>query len=529
MAEPSSGQRTPPPSRLSSGPFAAPPAVLFATSEVAPLVKTGGLADVSASLPAALVALGCDLRLLVPGYPAVLAGMHDRRVVARIEPFADLPGAALLAGRINGTLDVLVIDCPELYDRAGNPYVDGTGADWPDNPLRFGLLSRVAAVLGGDRSPLDWRPDILHCNDWQTGLAPAYLAFGRGVFHAAADRRPASVFTVHNLAFGGSFEPSLLARLGLPRESFGIDGLEYHGRLSFLKSGLYYADVVTTVSPTYAREIRQAPLGFGYEGLLAARGDRLRGILNGIDLDAWDPAGDPHLTARFDATTLPARAANRIAVQQRLGLEPDASAMLFGVVSRLTEQKGIDLILDAWPDLLARGHRLQLAMLGSGDRLLARRAADCMRRYPGRVGFIDGFDEPLSHLIEGGCDAFLMPSRFEPCGLNQMYSQRYGAPPLVRATGGLADSVTDDDPAAGRRGTGFVIPGDTPADFAVTVERALTAWQDRPRWHAMQQAGMQRDFGWQASAGAYLDAYRQAIAAASTATARSSSPVRTDG
>jgi len=531
VAEPSSGQSTPPPSSVlpapvPSSPAGAPPCVLFATSEVAPLVKTGGLADVSASLPAALVALGCDLRLLLPGYPAIVAGVRERCRVARIDPLAGMPGATLLAGRINGGLRCLVVDCPELYGRAGNPYVDSVGADWTDNPLRFGLLSRVAALLCSPASPLAWRPDILHCNDWQTGLAPAYLAFDRRQ-RTVPPPAVASVFTVHNLAFSGAFDPSLLPRLGLPRESFSIHGLEFHGQLSFLKAGLYYADFITTVSPTYAREIQQEPLGFGYQGLLAARGERLRGILNGIDLDAWDPATDSHLAARFDAANLPARAANRLAVQQRLGLAPDGDSMLLGVVSRFTEQKGIDLILDAWPGLVAQGHPLQLAMLGSGDRLLTRRAADCVRRHPGRVGFIDGFDEPLSHLIEGGCDAFLMPSRFEPCGLNQMYSQRYGAPPLVRATGGLADSVVDDDPAAGRPGTGFVFAGDTAAEFATTVERAIAAWRDRPRWQAIQQSGMQRDFGWQASAAAYVEAYRQAISAA--ATTRSSSPARTDG
>jgi glycosyltransferase involved in cell wall biosynthesis len=326
------------------------------------------------------------------------------------------------------------------------------------------------------------------------------------------------------------FEPALLARLGLPARSFDIHGLEFHGRLSFLKAGLYYADCITTVSPTYAREIQQEPLGFGFQGLLAARSSRLHGILNGIDTDTWNPSDDPNLAACFDEGALDARAANRLAVQQRFGLERDAGAMLLGVVSRFTEQKGIDLILDAWPGLAER-HRLQLAMLGSGDRQLTRRATDCVRRHPGRVGFIDGFDEPLSHLIEGGCDAFLMPSRFEPCGLNQMYSQRYGAPPIVRATGGLADSVTDDPVAGEEPGTGFVFAGDTPAALAATVERAFTAWQDRPRWRRLQQAGMQRDFGWQASATSYAQIYRQAIAHATAATrptARSSSRVRTD-
>ena len=508
---------------------AALPSVLFATSEVAPLVKTGGLADVSASLPAALAAMGVDVRLLLPGYPAIVSGVRERCRVGRIEPFAGLPAATLLSGRINGGLRCLVVDCPELYGRAGNPYVDSFGADWTDNPTRFGLLSKAAALLCGAASPLDWRPDVLHCNDWQTGLAPAYLAFER---EAAVGGTPlaATVFTVHNLAFSGAFEPALLARLGLPPRSFDIHGLEFHGRLSFLKAGLYYADCITTVSPTYAREIQQEPLGFGFQGLLAARSSRLYGILNGIDTDTWNPSDDPNLAACFDEGALDARAANRLAVQQRFGLERDAGAMLLGVVSRFTEQKGIDLILDAWPGLAER-HRLQLAMLGSGDRQLTRRAADCVRRHPGRVGFIDGFDEPLSHLIEGGCDAFLMPSRFEPCGLNQMYSQRYGAPPIVRATGGLADSVTDDPAAGEGPGTGFVFTGDTPAALAATVERAFTAWQDRPRWRRLQQAGMQRDFGWQASATSYARVYQEAIVHATAATrptARSSSRVRTD-
>ena len=534
MAEPSNEQTASTPA------LATLPSVLFATSEVVPLVKTGGLADVSASLPAALAALGVDVRLLLPGYPAIISGVRERCRVGRIEPSAGLPGATLLSGRISGTLRCLVVDCPELYGRAGNPYVDSVGADWTDNPLRFGLLSRVAALLCGAASPLDWRPDVLHCNDWQTGLAPAYLSFDR---QAAAvgvasgqSTSTASVFTVHNLAFGGAFAPALLARLGLPRESFSIHGLEYHGRLSFLKAGLYYADCITTVSPTYALEIQQEPLGFGFQGLLTTRKNRLHGILNGIDTTVWDPATDPHLAERFTLHTLDARAPNRAAVQQRFGLEPDTDAMLLGMVSRFTEQKGIDLILDAWPGLAAR-HRLQLVMLGSGDRLLTRQARDCVRLHPGRVGFIDGFDEPLSHLIEGGCDAFLMPSRFEPCGLNQMYSQRYGAPPLVRATGGLADSVLDDPvlddaPATAPRGTGFVFTGDTPAALAATVERAFVAWQDKPRWRALQVAGMQRDFGWQASAASYVEVYRRAIAfatAAGPATARSSSRARTDG
>jgi starch synthase len=535
--------RLPPP--LSAAPL---PSVLFATSEVAPLVKTGGLADVSASLPAALAALGADVRLLLPGYPAIAAGVRERCRVASLPGHAGLPASTLLSGRLASGVRCYVIDCPPLYGRAGNPYTDSVGADWTDNPLRFGLLSWVAALLARDAAALGWRPDVLHCNDWQTGLAPAYLAFARaGSRPASAAATPcASVFTVHNLAFGGNFDARFVARLGLPRESFSINGLEYYGQLSFLKAGLYYAERITTVSPTYAREIQSEPLGFGLQGLLAGRAGRLSGILNGIDEAGWSPRTDPHLAAPFDADSLDARAANRQQLGERLGLAADPEAMLLGVVSRFTEQKGIDLVLDAWPRLIERGHRLQLAMLGSGDRILTQRAHDLARRHPGQVAFVEGFDEPLSHLIEGGIDAFLMPSRFEPCGLNQMYSQRYGAPPIVRATGGLADSVRNAGAGAAgvdaTDGAGFVFEAATPAALATAIERALAAWHDRPRWRAIQAAGMRRDFGWRASAQRYAEVYRLAIDDARTAAARTgpgaepaarvrstpSSPARTD-
>ncbi len=485
--------------------------MLFATSEVAPLVKTGGLADVSASLPAALAGLGVDVRLLLPGYPAIIAGMRERSGVASIAAHAGFPAAKLLAGALPGNLRCFVIDCPALYDRVGNPYTDSSGADWSDNPLRFGLLGWTGALLARDALALGWQPDVVHGNDWQTGLMPAYLAL-QAVPRAA---RAASVFTVHNLAFGGNFEPGLLPQLGLPRSSFGIDGLEYYGRLSFLKSGLYYADRLTTVSPTYAQEIQREPLGFGLQGLLAVRAQRLDGILNGIDEATWNPQSDPHLAARFDAAKLDTRARNRQALRARMGLADEPDAMLLGLVSRFTEQKGIDLILDAWPQLMQRGHRLQLAMLGSGDPALTLRAHDLVRRHPRQVAFAEGFDEPLSHLIEGGIDAFLMPSRFEPCGLNQMYSQRYGTPPIVRATGGLADSVTDAaDPVDG---AGFVFTQETPAALSATIERALAAWRDPARWRALQQAGMRREFGWRASARRYLDVYQRAMAEAAAA------------
>jgi len=278
--------------------------ILFATPECAPLVKTGGLGDVSAAFPAATRALGLDARILLPGYRPVLAQLPDCREVARFAPTADFPRARLLQGRTPSAVPLYALDCPELYDRAGGPYQNEAGRDWTDNALRFGLLSRVAALLGSADSPLGWQPDVVHCNDWQTGLAPAYLRY-------AAGARAATLQTIHNLAYQGIFEPQFVAALGLPPECFTPDGVEYYGKLSFLKSGLQFADAITTVSPTYALEIQSEPLGFGLQGLLAARRDCLSGILNGIDTGLWNPATDPLIAGRYDADTLGAKASTR--------------------------------------------------------------------------------------------------------------------------------------------------------------------------------------------------------------------------
>ncbi|MBE0626253.1 MAG: glycogen synthase GlgA [Burkholderiales bacterium] len=479
--------------------------VLFATSECAPLVKTGGLADVSAALPAALGALGHDIRILLPGYREVLAQLPHSREIARVAALADVPGARLLLEQTAAGVALIVLDCPELYDRSGGPYQTGAGVDWPDNAMRFGLLSRVAALLGSSVSPLDWQPQVLHCNDWQTGLAPAYLRH-------AAGARAATLLTVHNLAFQGIFEPRLVAALGLPAESFGADGVEFYGKLSFLKAGLQFADAISTVSPGYAREIQDAALGFGLHGLLSWRKDKLYGILNGIDTSLWNPATDPLIECRYSADTLASKAGNKRALQRRLGLASGPELPLFAVVSRLTEQKGLDWLLEITPQLLALP--AQLALLGSGDPQLERGFLALSRSHPQQLSATIGFDEPLAHLIEAGADAFLMPSRFEPCGMNQMYSQRYGTPPVVRSTGGLADTVIDCNPAtlADGSASGFVFHDPSARALLAAIERAAGAWRDAAKWRALQRNAMARDFSWAASARRYAGIYAQLAA-----------------
>jgi starch synthase len=475
--------------------------ILFATSEVAPLVKTGGLADVSAALPVALNALGMDIRMLVPGYPQVMDALKTRSRVATLPGLPGVPAASLVASKLPSGLPLLVVECP-IYDRAGGPYQDGAGADWADNDLRFGLFSYVGALLSTPASPLaGWKPDIVHCNDWQTGLMPVYLNYVHGP-------RARTIMTIHNLAFQGIFPPQSAPRLGLPPQAFTIDGVEYYGNLSFLKGGLQFADLITTVSPTYAQEIQTEPLGMGLQGVLSRRKDQLTGILNGIDLDAWDPESDPYIERYYNASRLAAKQDNKRALQLRMGLQEAPQTPLFGTVSRLTGQKGLDVLADIADELVQLP--AQLAVLGSGDPALQRRFQALAQRHAGSIAVQIGFDESLSHQIEAGADLFAMPSRFEPCGLNQMYSQRYGTPPLVHGTGGLRDSVVDLTPATlkNRTATGFVF---TPLDAATMLQhcrRAVAAYGDQRIWRQLQKNGMQQDFGWEVRAQQYLDLYR---------------------
>ncbi len=477
--------------------------VLFATPEVAPLIKTGGLADVSGALPAALRAIGVDVRVLVPGYRQVIAQLGRHEVLATFGALPGFPSSRLLSGAMPSGVPLLVLDCPLLYQRDGGPYQDASGHDWADNALRFGLLSRVAALLGGSGSPLGWRPDLVHCNDWQTGLAPAWLRLAPG--------SAPSVFAIHNLAFQGIFPPETVEELHLPPSCFGIDGVEYYGNLSFLKAGLFYADHLTTVSPNYAQEIQQEPLGFGMQGMLAMRRNELTGILNGIDTDEWNPAIDPHLAKHYSRARMAGKAANKEALQRRMGLNVAPDVPLLGVVSRLTHQKGLDLLLEIAP-LLAE-LPAQLVMLGTGEAQIEIAARELPRRYPGQIGAHIGFSEELSHQIEAGADMFVMPSRFEPCGLNQLYSQRYGTPPIVHATGGLADSVVDctEETLVDGSASGFTFHGATAENLHAAIRRAVELYHDQAKWKALRKNCMAKDSSWEHSAEAYRAVYLKVL------------------
>lgn len=474
--------------------------VLFAASEVAPWVKTGGLGDVAAALPPALRALGLDVRVLAPAYPALKAAFPDAEEIARPHGLGGLlPSPALLQAQTAEGLPLLMVDYPAYYDRSGNPYLGPDGHDWPDNHLRFGLLARIAAWLGSHASTLDWRPDVVHCNDWQTALAPAYL-------HYLPGATARSVVTIHNLAFQGLFDHASLFELGLPGMAWHISGVEYHGRLSMLKAGLQFADAITTVSPTYAREIQTDAEGMGMGGLLRHRSDVLSGILNGIDTAAWNPATDAALTPPFghyDARRLAAKAANKAALRQLAGLAQDASMPLLGVVSRLTHQKGLDLLAEIGAAVLSLP--AQLIVLGNGERVIEDAFRALAQAHPGRCAVTIGFDENQAHRIEAGADLFVMPSRFEPCGLNQMFSLRYGTPPIVRATGGLADTVVDAADVA--RGNGFVFTDPSAAALLDAIRRAVDTWRDAPRWRQLQRRGMAGDYSWAQPAQRYAEVY----------------------
>jgi starch synthase len=457
--------------------------VLFATPECAPLTKTGGLGDVSAALPAALRGQGHEVRVLMPAYAGLPVAAVERVHQLRLLD-VDV--------RVLETPELLLLDCPFLYERPGNPYQDAEGRDWPDNALRFAMLSRAAALLAGGASPLDWRPEVLHCNDWPTALAPVYLH--------AEPAKAASVMTVHNLAFQGLFDPRLMARLELPAAAFSVEGLEFYGKLSFLKGGLVYADAITTVSASYAREIQTPELGCGLDGVLRARASVLRGIVNGIDCAVWDPAADPALAERYASGSLERKAANKRALQRRMGLAEEPAVPLLGAICRFTQQKGVDLIAAAGAEIAALP--AQLCLLGKGERELEAVLLDLAAGNSGKIALQIGFDEGLAHLIEAGADMFLMPSRFEPCGLNQMYSQRYGTPPIAHATGGLADTIADGE-------TGFLFRGADAGELLAAVRRALEAYRDARRWREIQRRGMARDFSWALPARRYGDLYAQ--------------------
>lgn len=470
--------------------------VLSVASEVYPLIKTGGLADVAGALPGALSAHGVTMRTLVPGYPSVMGKLSGGRVVKELD---DLFGvqAKLIAARVEG-LDVIVIDAPQLYDRPGNPYVSPDGWDWPDNWKRFAALGWVAAELS--MGMVDgYHPQVIHAHDWQAGLAPAYVKFSP-VAHIK------TVMTIHNIAFKGFFGAEIFGQLRLPQHAFGVGGVEYFGGVSYLKSGMECADFVTTVSPNYADEIRTPEFGMGLEGLLNGRAETVMGILNGIDVEAWDPATDNALVRTFTANTMNGRLVNKQAVVEKFGLD-GTDGPLFCVVSRLTDQKGMDLLLQTVDGLVDLGGRL--AVLGSGEAYLEDGFRNMTARHPGKVGMWSGYNEALSHLMQGGCDAIIIPSRFEPCGLTQLYGLRYGCVPVVSRIGGLADTVIDANPAAiaAEVATGVVFDANSAHALYEAIRRTVRLYRDEKIWKKIQRRGMKSDVSWDTSAGRYADLY----------------------
>lgn len=481
--------------------------ILFAASEVFPLAKTGGLADVCAGLPRALQALGQEVVIVLPAYPAAQDRLAAREPVVPLRdlPGVELPGTELIPGRLpDGGPRVLLVDAGSLFDRPGGPYGDTSGHDWPDNAERFHRFAQAVCAVAQDRAGLDWRPDLVHCHDWQAGLVPALLSRER--------QRPATVFTVHNQSYLGRFGRTRFAALGLPAEWWTPDALEFYGDFSFLKAGLVFADQLTTVSPTYARELQRPEYGCGLDGLLRQRASDLTGILNGIDTAVWNPATDPHLLQHYDRDTAAVgKRANKAALQGELGLPAAPETPLLVLVSRLVEQKGIDLVVELitrWRD-----RPLQWALLGSGEPRWERQLQALAATAPERVAVRIGYDEALAHRLEAAGDLFLMPSRFEPCGLNQMYSLRYGTIPVVHRTGGLADSVVDVFAPGDATGTGLVFEVPEVDALAAALERGLALQRNPAAWNALRRSAMAMDFGWQRSARAYLEVYGRALAA----------------
>ncbi|HDY84506.1 hypothetical protein LCGC14_0580440 [marine sediment metagenome] len=478
--------------------------ILFSSSEVHPLIKTGGLADVSGSLPTALHLQGHDIRIIMPAYRKCLEQLEKIHPIATLKLDGFHLPIEIFQSTLPGTnVPLLLVHSPQHFDREGGPYSSPTGEDWQDNAARFTLFSRAVAALAMNQAGLNWQPDVLHCSDWQTALTPALIA--------DLPNRPVTVFTIHNLAYQGLFSREIFDALDLPEKLWHSDGLEFYGLLSLIKGGLIYADHITTVSPTYAKEICNYEFGYGLEGLLSLRAKqgRLSGILNGIDNTEWNPKKDRYLTKTYSIKNLRNKTINKASLQQYFGLPEKEDVLLMGIISRLVPQKGIDLTLEAVTKLLESGANIQLVCLGSGEPSYEQDLRILRARYPDKVGVDIGYNEALAHQIEAGSDVFLMPSRFEPCGLNQLYSLRYGTLPIVRNTGGLADTVVDATENNRKNGTatGFKFDQSNAGELEKTISRALDLFQ-RPRiWRKMMITAMEQNYSWQQSAETYVQLY----------------------
>ena len=479
--------------------------ILFASAEAHPLIKTGGLADVAGSLPRAIRRLRHDIRVIIPAYQTVLKQVEKFTLVAHLDLEGVKQPVRIFCGRLPGsTVAIYLVDSPEHFDRPGNPSTMQQGAAWPDNAERFTVFCRAIEALALDAAGLDWQPDLIHCNDWQTALVPPLLDQ-----HTV---RPATVFTIHNLAYQGLFDWKAFQKLNLPADFWSMEAMEFHNQFSFIKGGLVFADWISTVSPTYAEEIQTSKYGYGLEGLISHRSDNLSGIVNGVDYSVWNPGRDLHIPVQFNARSLIHKLENKQALQEHFGLPVDETIPVFAVISRLVEQKGIDLILDIVPELVKQ--QAQLIVLGSGDKKLEAGIRDAVTAYPQQVAAHIGYDEALSHHIEAGADIFLMPSRFEPCGLNQIYSQRYGTVPIVRYTGGLADTVTNTtaDTLEAKTATGFSFQEATAAALIKAIKRALEHYRQPAIWQQLVCTGMKQDFSWKHSAKLYIALYETVLA-----------------
>ncbi len=472
--------------------------ILFASSEAHPLIKTGGLADVAGSLPRALADLSQDIRLILPNYQS-LKTTEEVRFISSVN--VNNQDANILETKLPGS-DVIVwlVDCPSLFNTPGNPYLDENGNTWGNIANRFTLFCRVVVEVAMDRAHLNWSADVVHCNDWQTGLVPALLSI--------ESNTPSTVFTIHNMAYQGMFPETTFSELNLPVQLWHPNGVEYHKMLSFIKGGLAYSDRITTVSPTYAQEIQSPEFGYGLEGLLSHQHEILSGIINGMDLNQWNPATDSSISEPYDVNSLEKKMINKTSLQARFSLPVNKTVPVFGLISRLVEQKGIDLVLECLKEMVEMP--LQFVLLGSGDKSVEQRLLDFARLYPKTIAVTIGYDEALAHQIEAGADIFLMPSRFEPCGLNQMYSQRYGTIPIVRETGGLADTIEDAMPKslAKNTATGVSFKQATAGALLEAIKRSLLLYHDKKNWRKMQITAMNKDFSWQNSAKQYLALYK---------------------
>ncbi len=473
--------------------------VLFVTSEAYPLAKSGGLADVSGALPAALIRQGIDARLLLPGYPAALRGLKDARVELQLEPLLGIEDAALMSGQLpNSNVPVWLINAPSLFSRPGGLYQDDGGRDWGDNAQRFAFLARVAAKIAGGL--LRWRPDVVHANDWHGGLLPLLLSLEQAP-------APATIFTIHNLAYQGNFPRDVLSALGIPDQFFNPDGVEFYGQVSFLKAAIRYSDRLTTVSPTYAKEVLTPEFGCGLDGVLRSRARDLSGILNGIDDEVWNPAIDGHLPRPYSAKDIAGKRLCKAELQRECGLELDPETPLIGFVSRLAHQKMADVLLEAMPAIVESGAQFVLA--GKGDPGLEAAFERAGEMFPQSAAVRIGYEEALAHRIQAGADILLAPARFEPCGLTHLYALRYGTVPVVRRTGGLTDTVTDANAVtlSERTANGFLFDDPTVPGLLDAVRRALSAHREPLTWRRLQLEGMAQDFSWNAGAARYASLY----------------------